>query len=109
MAERILSLTIITKESDEEAYQAFGLLSDIAGELSMTHDSAWVSSTRCNPGEADEPQGDELFYDETTLLKVRAALVKAAAPFGHGGEGDLLIDGLINEMQNAGIFFRERR
>lgn len=52
-------------------------------------------------GQEQDSKGD-LYYDEHTIKKVRDALERA------GVTGSFTKDACINEMENAGILFRER-
>jgi hypothetical protein len=104
LMDRMISLSIGTVGA-EEWMQVFQDISELARGLGSDRYVS-VSSTPIDDIPEDPPETeDELYYDEFTLGKVRAALLEAAGPYGHS---EMYVDDLIHAMQNAGILFRER-
>lgn len=101
----MVNLYVGTSEPDEDRH-VFSLLSDIAGDLSQTHE--YVSITSHDVMVNDEPDEEELTYDENTLIKVHEAIKEALAPYGLGGDSDNTVTDVISCLQNAGIYFREK-
>lgn len=101
--DRIISLTVGTKEA-EEWFRTFQEISELAANLGASHHYVSVSSSVCAETFETEMEvgNDDLYYDENTLMKVREALGKFL-------KDDHQIKDVINEMRNAGILFRERR
>lgn len=100
--DRIISLSIGTTDT-EDYIRTFQDVSELACNMGDSHN--YVNVTAYVVG-APNDDDDEMDYDEETLYKVRKALIEAVAPYGHG---DRYVDDLIHAMQNAGIYFREKR
>jgi hypothetical protein len=69
---------------------------ELARELGPRHPDLHLSSHLAGPVLEDEE-----YFDETTMFKVIDALVRAGITPAHARD-------CVNEMQNAGILFRER-
>lgn len=107
--ERLLSLSVGT-DGSEDYVRTFQDLSELAKNLGESH--KYVNVSTCVVDEVTEDEDEELFHDENTLFKVRAAIEKGIrAPLAEGGPEvmDSLVTNVINEIQNAGILFRERK
>jgi hypothetical protein len=102
MTKRMTSLSVIS-EGAEEGFRLHQDLSELAGNLGAVHEHVSVSTSWLS--EDDGPLGDPegLHYDEYTLLKVYQAIHKIFP-----GLSQQAATGLITEIQNAGILFRER-
>lgn len=105
--QRMINMSVGVSEAEDEHRHVFAYLADIAGELTQTHEYVSLTSNKLN--EEIEIEEEVLYHDENTLSRVREAIKEALAPYGMGGEGDTSVTDIINELQNAGIFFRERR
>lgn len=109
--EHLISLSVGTKGVDDHA-QTHQDLSELARNLGVTHNYVSVSSSVF--GEDDEEADDagcgleHLHYDEDTLGKVRDALAKILVENQNARSMAAIITDCVNEMQNAGILFRER-
>lgn len=105
MATRVVSLTIGTREDDEWKH-VFEMLSQIGAEAGATHHYASVTSVDTDANDVDP---DELTHDENTLAKVRIALHNTLwGKLPAAGFDDLITD-IVNDLQNMGLFFRERQ
>lgn len=111
MMDRLISLGVGTSGDDDfnQTYQDF---SELARSLGVSHD--YVSMTAQTVGddeESDDDASEELYHDENTLSKVRSAMMSVL--ISHYGSSPIannaVITDLINEMQTAGILFRERK
>lgn len=104
--DRLVLLGVGT-EGAEDYFSTFQDISELARNLGETHDYVDVTVSVIGEDSSDEANCDRehLYYDENTLSKVRAALMDAAGPYGHG---DQYVDDMLYAMQNAGILFRER-
>ena len=109
MSDRLITLTVGTKEADEW-FGTFQELSELAANLGVAHDYVDVSSTSfidlsTGSFESDEfvVEREELHYDENTLMKVVAGINTAVPEL----TGEQVVD-IVNAMQNEGILFRER-
>lgn len=108
MATRVVSLTIGTREDDEWKH-VFEMLSQIGAELGVTHHYASVTSVDTDANDVDDVDPDELTDDENTLAKVRIALHNTLwGKLPVAGFDDVIMD-IVNDLQNMGIFFRERQ
>jgi hypothetical protein len=109
LMDRLLSLSVGT-DGSEDYIRTFQDLSELVKSLGESHD--YVNVSACAVNEVDEDSAEELCYDENTLFKVRAAVEKAVRD-SLGGNGPAIIDSvvanIINEIQNEGILFRERK
>jgi len=96
----MISLTALPREEDQEfVYRA---ISHAAVTLGFDCPNANInfSTHSYEDDQIDEPV-EKLYHDENTLDKVRNALISS-------GMTGRVADNAINEMQNAGILFRER-
>jgi hypothetical protein len=99
----LLTLSVGT-DTPEQHKAVHSLLSDIGGEFAQDYHYASVTSV-----DVDRPaDGDEEFHDEHTMFKVREA-IKSAIEVRVATAPEAMITGIISELQNAGILFRERR
>lgn len=99
----LITLSVGTEGPDQHK-AVFGLMSDIGAEFALDYHYSSITSV-----DTDRPNdGDEEFYDEHTLFKVREA-IKNAIEVRVATAPEAMINDIINEMQNAGILFRERR
>ena len=98
--ERMISLSVIPKPEDQEF--VFNAMSHTASQLGHDCPNANLtfSTYAYEDDQFDEPV-EKLYHDENTLDKVRNALISS-------GMTGRVADNAINEMQNAGILFRER-
>jgi hypothetical protein len=94
--QHLLSLSVKTDNPDQWT-DVWENLNRVARELGSEFSSISVSSYL----DDGEPVEDEEYYDEYTLFKVVAVMKRV-------GIGDAKAEELINELQNAGILFRER-
>lgn len=124
---RTIGLTVQTKGTEEwlEAFRHISSVTQFHAERGR-YVSVYTSSAEDSPDWQTENLRDEfvekLTHDENTLFKVRSALIKAiddavehatarlprSRILEKGEARDQLITDMIAEMQNAGIFFRER-
>jgi hypothetical protein len=98
--DRLISLSVGT-EGDEAWASTFQDLSELARNLGDAHGYVSVSSSPLGEDSDDAPEED-LFYDEETLFKVMRVLRER-------GLSRVRVESVINDLQNAGILFRERR
>lgn len=105
---RLVSLSVGT-ETAEEYVHVFQDISELARNLMVSYKYVTVSANIIDT-EDDKPEGDPdgLYYDDKTLDKVRRALWAVLANKSEGLPASVITD-MITEMQNEGIFFRERR
>lgn len=97
--ERLVSLSVGTTGA-EDFFSTYQDMSELAANLGANHEYVSVTATVVGDDtEDDEPE--ELYYDEFTLLKVMKALRE-------NGMSRDQVEIAINDMQNAGILFRER-
>lgn len=104
--DRLISLTVGTKEA-EEWFRTFQEISELGANLGASHHYVSVSST--DLGSDKEPDEDDLeqtYHDDNTMRKVRVAVGRAVLV--HTDANADLVTDIINEIQNAGILFRER-
>lgn len=101
-SDRVVSLSVATTGS-EDFFGIFQDLSELARNLGVNHNYVSVTTTLVDDDEDphDEPAGEDLYYDDNTLEKVREVMMNC------GLTGDVVI-AVINDLQNAGILFRER-
>lgn len=92
----------------EEWRRVWGDFNELADGYAKLFSTISVSSFDLNVSDQDQRPDEELFYDEQTLQKVRNALILAMNKRAIDTLGNGIVDSLINEMQNAGILFRER-
>ena len=78
----------------------WGKFNALAEELGGRSDIHSVSVTAIRAGESDE---DEEYFDEYTIFKVFDAIKNSGPGFTEG-----MVREIIDNMQNAGILFRER-
>lgn len=97
--DRLVSLNVSIK-GDEDFFQTFQDLSELAANLSENHGYVTVSANRIDDVEVDESE-ERLFYDENTLPKVSKVLMDL------GVDSELAAD-IITHCLAAGILFRER-
>lgn len=97
--DRIISLGVGT-EGAEDYFSTFQDISELARNLSATHDYVNVSARVVE--DSDDEKAEELYYDENTIAKVRSVLQS------HGLTDDQA-NSIINGFQNFGLLFRERR
>lgn len=100
----LLSLSVTTTDVDRWTY-VHNCMSRLAAEWGPNHDQVSVSSVMMDYDQVLVSEED-LRYDEGTMDKVRQALGGVIRSF-HLPE-EPLVQALVNEMQNAGILFRER-
>lgn len=105
MMTRMVSLSVGTESADDWA-ETFQDLSELGKNLGVTHSYVSVSSTEID--DSEEPEGEDLYYDDATLDKVRRAIGSALVR-GTRRPDPVLVTNIIGELQNAGILFRERR
>jgi hypothetical protein len=107
--ERIISLSVGTTAA-EDWFKTFQQISEIATALDKSEDFTYISVSSTVAGTDDGSEGDPdgLYYDDKTLDKVRRALWVVLANKSEGIPASVITD-MITEMQNEGIFFRERR
>lgn len=96
--EWIVSLSVVTADLPQ-AERAFAKLSAIALDVSHDSVSQVVSKHMYDTDEDDQSTGE--YFDEYTLVKVRKAMLDARVSM-------VQTDEVINNLQNAGILFRER-
>lgn len=94
-----VSLTVCAQDFPQRR-EAFGHLSRLAAEIEDQFEACNVSAYGFEDDGLDRAPGDE-YFDEYTLLKVVHALREAGIP-------DQQAEDAINQMQNAGVLFRER-
>jgi len=99
--DRLVSLTIGTVGA-EDYYVTFGEISELARNLGDNHKYVNVSAQTYDETEESEPdpENENLHYDENTLAKARRVMTNYLVPEA--------AEALINDLQNAGILFRER-
>lgn len=97
MTNRFVSLSVGT-EGSEDFFQTFQDLSELAANLGQSHKYVSVSAGAIDE---DEPEPEQLYFDENTLFKVSKVLMDL------GVSSELAAD-IVNGIQNAGILFRER-
>lgn len=103
LMDRVLSLGVGTT-GEEDFYRTFQDLSELARNLGASHDYVIVSATLVNVDDSEvlADDGEDLYHDEETLNKVRKIIAK------YVGYHDVVLS-IINDLQNTGILFRERR
>lgn len=97
------------------------MLSRLGTELSVDAEYVSVSSATTDDTDEDvleqETHGcleEHLYHDDNTMNKVREILSLHLQTFGYHPQGFGIIElrniitGMINDLQNAGILFRER-
>lgn len=94
----LVTLGVSTKGADDRA-QTFQELSELAANLSVTHDYVNVSATMVDDVEDDEPE--QLYADGNTIQKVLDAIMD----LGYSARS---ASDIVSRIQNAGILFRER-
>lgn len=107
--DRLISLGVGTK-GDEDFNQTYQDLSELCRSLAVSHD--YTNLTAQSVGDdTEEDESEELYFDETTMFKVRAALMNVL--ISHYGSNPVanntVVTDMMNEMQTAGILFRERK
>ena len=100
--------TFMEKHQSDDAYKTTALLLSLPQFRSATYKTSGISEVNDKVGE-HPALVDETWHDEDTLFKVKDALVKGLKSM-EGVEADRINFAitLIQEMQNAGILFRER-
>jgi hypothetical protein len=103
---RNIGFNVATKTT-EEWLRTFRHVSALACDFGARDQyvSIWSSATDDEVDAGDV--GEVTTYDDHTLRKVREAITKAASPYGIDSAAPI-IDDILNELQNAGILFRER-
>lgn len=105
----IVSLTLVTYPNDD-GNAGFSRLSDLAIDLQDQYAQVTVGSIDNNLEDvAEEAEEIQEFFDESTLEKVHVALRRGITKCcdGDGFISDNQVTGVITELQNAGILFRE--
>jgi hypothetical protein len=102
MDTRLVSLSVGVG-GDEDFARTFQDLSELGRNLGVTHEYVSVSASTMHEDLHEEAAGEDLYFDENTLFKVRQALISAIV-----GLTEENVNDAINAMQNVGIVFRER-
>lgn len=102
--DRLINLGVAT-EGSEDYFRTFQDISELARNLGESH--SYVSVSASVVGEEDDvedvsSEAERLHHDENTLRKVYDAIMK-------NGLSRKTAEDVVNNLQNAGILFRERR
>lgn len=103
MMDRLITLGVGTSGT-EEWMSTFQDISELARNLGEAHSYVNVTSTFVEEDDDEDYEQERLYHDEDTLLKV-VTQINRAVPFLTTKE----VTDIVNEIQNAGILFRERR
>lgn len=109
--DRLISLTVKTKGFEDYA-NSFMDMAELGRALGSNHEYVNMSAQVLDGVEEDVPE--ELTHDESTMITVKRAISKAlqeeysVSTHPALGPSSPFVTRIVNELQNAGILFRER-